>query len=116
MQTRDQIATRAAKLIEDAVRCVFCGQPDEPALHDNAKCPATRETEGAGTETCIACSIPFKDGDRVLNDTSGGALHAACCGPERESYTNADGGPLGPDDPIPEGYLWRPWPKRVVGA
>lgn len=67
-------------------------------------------------ETCIACEVAFKEGDRVLSDVSGGALHAACCGPERESYTNGDGGPLGPDDPIPEGYIWTKWPKRAVAA
>lgn len=67
-------------------------------------------------ETCIACDIAFKDGDLVLNDASGGALHAACCGPERESYTNAAGAPLGPDDPIPEGYRWAKWPAAVVSA
>jgi hypothetical protein len=59
-------------------------------------------------EACFACLVPFKPDDLVLNDVSGGTLHAACCGPERESYTNADGDPLGPDDPIPTGYRWQP--------
>lgn len=59
-------------------------------------------------DCCFACLIPFKAGDMVLDDASGGALHAACCGPERESYTNAEGGPLGPNDPIPAGYAWQP--------
>lgn len=67
-------------------------------------------------ETCIACDVAFKDGDRVLNDASGGALHAACCGPERESYTNGNGEPLGPDDPIPEGYIWKAWPAKAEAA
>lgn len=68
------------------------------------------------TETCIACDIAFKDGDMVLNDESGGALHTACCGPERESYVNGNGEPLGPDDPIPEGYRWAKWPAAVEAA
>ncbi len=67
-------------------------------------------------ETCIACAVAFKDGDMVLNDASGGALHVGCCGPERESYTNADGDPLGPDDPIPTGYAWTKWPSKAEAA
>lgn len=66
------------------------------------------------TERCIACAAPFRAGDLVLPDASGGTIHAACCGPERESYTNADGDPLGPNDLIPQGYAWSPDP--VVGA
>lgn len=60
------------------------------------------------TERCVACDDPFKAGELVLPDASGGTIHAACCGPERESYTNADGDPLGPNDPIPTGYPWAP--------
>jgi hypothetical protein len=57
-------------------------------------------------ETCIACAIAFVDGDRYLPDNSGGAIHFDCCGPERESYCNADGDPLGPDEAIPEPLIW----------
>lgn len=58
-------------------------------------------------ETCIACGVAFVSGDRYLPDNSGGAIHFDCCGPERESYCNADGDPLGPDEAIPEPQIWR---------
>jgi len=57
-------------------------------------------------ETCIACDVPFVDGDLVYSDASGGMIHAACCGPERESYTNADGEPLKNGEPIPAPWKW----------
>jgi hypothetical protein len=53
---------------------------------------------------CIACNVALKDGDLVHHDASGGLIHAACCGPERESYTGADGDPLKEGEPIPQ-----PW-------
>lgn len=56
-------------------------------------------------ECCIACDKPFQDGDRYFPDTDGGYIHADCCG-DRASYTNADGEPLGPTDPIPEPSVW----------
>lgn len=58
------------------------------------------------TEKCIACVKPFAADDMVLTDASGGLIHRDCCGPERESFTNAEGEPLGPDDPIPTGFRW----------
>lgn len=58
------------------------------------------------TEPCLACSIAFVPGDKYFPDVSGGFLHAGCCGPERESYVNADGEPLGPDDALPEPSIW----------
>lgn len=69
---------------------------------------AGRTERGDDEERCIACDVPFVFGDKVLNDSSGGLIHAACCGPERESYVNANGDPLGPDDPIPTGWAWKP--------
>src|SRR4051812_7987354 len=33
-------------------------------------------------DACIACAVPFKEGDLVLGDAGGGEIHAACCGPE----------------------------------
>lgn len=57
---------------------------------------------------CIACDIPFEDGDMVYwcsDDT--GHIHADCCGPERESYVNPDGSPLKDDEPIPQPFAWR---------
>lgn len=56
--------------------------------------------------TCIACEKQIKFGDRVYDDASGGTIHAACCGPERESYTGPDGAPLKDGDPIPEPWVW----------
>jgi len=55
---------------------------------------------------CIACLKPLAWGDRYYSDQSGGFIHADCCGPERESYVNGDGEPLGPNDPIPEPSIW----------
>jgi len=57
-------------------------------------------------EECIACDAPFKPDDMAMTDESGGFIHVYCCGPERESYVNAQGEPLGPDDPIPTGFRW----------
>lgn len=59
-------------------------------------------------ELCIACDMPFEDGDMVYwcsDDT--GHLHAECCGPERESYVNEGGEPLKDGEPIPEPFAWR---------
>lgn len=59
-------------------------------------------------ECCIVCEEPLEDGDMVYwenNDT--GHIHAACCGPERESYVNADGEPLKDGEPIPAPFAWR---------
>lgn len=55
-------------------------------------------------ERCIACNGILLDDDMVYADADGGTIHAKCCGPERESYTGEDGGPLKPGEPIPE-----PW-------
>ena len=60
------------------------------------------EDPGA-TERCIACGVPLVPGETVLSDAEGGIIHTACCGPEREAYTGADGEPLKPGQPIPRG-------------
>lgn len=57
-------------------------------------------------ETCIACERAFRDGDPYLPDVSGGFIHHACCGPERESYVGPDGEPLKPGDPLPIPEIW----------
>lgn len=54
---------------------------------------------------CFVCAVPFKDGDPYYPDASGGSLHAACCGPERESYT-IDDRPLRDGEAIPEPSIW----------
>ena len=59
-------------------------------------------------ECCVACDVPFEEGDLVYwcsDDT--GHLHAECCGPERESYVNADGSPLKDGDAIPAPFEWK---------
>lgn len=62
-------------------------------------------------ERCIACLIPFKEGDKVHDDTSGGQIHADCCGPERESYVGDSGEPPREGEPIPEPYIWTADPR-----
>lgn len=99
----------------EVVPCSYCGGAGS---NENGYC---RQCGGGGAEQrplaplpteeadcCIACAVALKPGDLVLDDASGGLIHAACCGPERESYVNADGDPLGPDDPIPTGWPWQP--------
>jgi len=66
--------------------------------------------DAVDVDRCIACDMPFKDGDAVYDDVSGGSLHAACCGPEVESYVDAAGEPLKPGEAIPAPYIWRAQP------
>lgn len=59
-------------------------------------------------EACEACGVAFKDGDMVYwRSDDSGYIHAECCGPERESYVNADGEPLKDGEPIPQPFAWR---------
>lgn len=55
---------------------------------------------------CLACRLSLQIGDKVLLDVSGDWIHAACCGPERESYVNAAGEPLKEGEAIPEPFTW----------
>lgn len=75
-----------------------------------AVAPYNRDEDGEPLDRCFICAVPFKLGDRVLPDVSGECGHAACYGPDRESYVKdlETGEPLGPDDPIPAGHLWEP--------
>ncbi len=57
-------------------------------------------------ESCIACDLAFVEGDLVRWDVSGGCIHAACCGPDRERYVGSDGEPLKDGDPVPEPWRW----------
>ena len=60
-------------------------------------------------EGCVACGEPFKAGDMVLDEVNGGEAHVACCGTDRDGYVNLDTGEqIGPDEPIPTGYPWKP--------
>lgn len=55
---------------------------------------------------CGICRLGFVEGDPCLTDVDLGPVHAACCGPERESYVGADGEPLKPGEPIPTPWIW----------
>lgn len=55
---------------------------------------------------CIACDETFVNGDKFFRDVSGGHIHAACAGPEREGYVDENDEPLVPDTPIPEPQVW----------
>ena len=68
----------------------------------------SRRSKGEGEdEPCIACDLPIKPGDPYYPDVSGGNLHAECAGPERESFTGADGEPLKDGEPIPKPSIWQ---------
>ncbi|WP_375274447.1 DUF3850 domain-containing protein [Methylorubrum thiocyanatum] len=62
------------------------------------------------TPRCGICDKPLIAGQRVMQDVELGTVHAACCGPEREAYVKdiETGEPLGPNDPIPQGYVYEP--------
>jgi|GEM_PF-3694418 hypothetical protein len=52
---------------------------------------------------CLACGEPLYDGDPYYPDYNNGSqLHAYCCGPELEGFTDGDGNPLPPGSAIPE--------------
>lgn len=58
------------------------------------------------TPRCLACDEALRDGQEVYADVGDGIIHAACCGPERESYVGADGEPLKDGEPIPTPWRW----------
>ena len=55
-------------------------------------------------DRCIACDKILDEDDLVYSDEGGGSIHASCCGPEPESYVNANGDPIKAGEPIP-----KPW-------
>lgn len=68
-------------------------------------------------ETCSACGETIEDGDPVFYDFGeSGHIHAACCGPERESYCGPDGEPLGEHEPIPEPWIYGTNPQARAGT
>ncbi|EHP94935.1 hypothetical protein [Methylorubrum extorquens] len=77
--------------------------------------PAGQSTDD-GTDRCEVCNKPLIAGQRVMQDVELGTVHTACCGPEREAYVKdvETGEPLGPNDPIPQGYVYEPGPSRPV--
>ena len=77
-----------------------------PSIHGVFHSFAAEWKRKWGGEPCIACAKTMVDGDRYYSDASGGFIHADCCGPERESYTGADGEPLKDGEPIPGPSIW----------
>lgn len=68
-------------------------------------------------EICFACGEPLLPGQLVLQDVEEGLMHRACCGPEREAFCNlATGEPLGPDEPLPEGFPYAPATTKAPDA
>jgi hypothetical protein len=93
----------------DVVACSYCGGAGSNEHGYCRQCGGTGAMQQQRQEEasrCIACDELLKVGELVLPDESGGLIHASCCGPERVSYTNGNGDPLGPDDPIPTGWAW----------
>ncbi len=91
-----------------AVRPTNWDDADDPhavaawtALQDALK-PADPDDLGCGI-----CALGFVQGDPCLTDIDLGPVHAACCGPERESYVDlATGEPLKEGQPIPTPWTW----------
>lgn len=90
-----------------AVRPTNWDDADDPhagaawtALQDALK-PADPDDLGCGI-----CALGFVQGDSCLTDVDLGPVHAACCGPERESYVGPDGEPLKDGQPIPTPWIW----------
>jgi hypothetical protein len=82
---------------------------------DDVTTPAQIAAHPAGqseddTERCEICDEPLIAGQRVMQDVELGTVHANCCGPEREAYVKDvdTDEPLGPHDPIPQGYVYEP--------
>ena len=68
-------------------------------------------------EICFACEEPLLPGQLVLQDAEEGLMHRACCGPERDAFCNLETGePLGPDEPLPEGFPYAPATRKAPDA
>lgn len=55
-------------------------------------------------DSCLACEVEFKHGDKYLPDIGGGSLHFACLGPEAECYVDLETGVQ--LDAIPDPLIW----------
>ncbi|WP_439604533.1 hypothetical protein [Shinella sp.] len=69
------------------------------------------EGEPDPEHTCITCLQPLEEHDPAYYSEDG-IMHALCCGPERESFYNADERPLVEGEPIPRPFFWSANPKR----
>jgi hypothetical protein len=73
--------------------------------------PAVDASDAPDHPICDLCQKPLLPGDMCLTDYTLGTVHAACCGPERESYVDLETGePIKEGEPIPEPYVWTPDP------
>lgn len=57
-------------------------------------------------DRCEACNEALREGDQVYWSTDGGYLHAECLGSDPENFTDSDGNPLKPGDPIPSSFAY----------
>jgi len=101
----------ARSLTADETRLVEQALRDSGELVETLSSPSDPSSDD--TDTCIACAVPLVDGDMVYSDAGGGCIHAACCGPERESYVGNDGKPLKDGEPIPAPWPWTADPSST---
>lgn len=113
-QMKAEIATLTARL--QAAEAELARIKAGPIVYGRVPPARLRMVPADEAEHCIACDKPMKPGDLYYPDASGGEIHAECCGPERESYTGADGDPLAEGEPIPEPLIWEPVAERIVPA
>ena len=95
-----------------------------PSNWDDDEDPAQREAWAAleallkptdeDGAACGICELALVEGDHCLTDVDLGPVHAACCGPERESYVGPDGEPLKEGEPLPTPWKWTDGPRQVV--
>ena len=85
---------------------MLAAAPSPPSHGTSLSAPEQAVGSAEEADRCIACAEWFEEGERYYPDAGGGFIHADCCGPERESYTGADGGPLKPGEPIPKPLIW----------
>lgn len=99
----------AARLVMDVRPCNW-DDPEDPAQAAAWSALEAALTPGPDELGCGICTLGFVEGDPCLNDVDLGPVHAACCGPERESYVGADGEPLKDGEPVPTPWKWSAGP------
>lgn len=104
-------STEGAGVKEPAVLSV-AAEAEANGMPVTARCLRKLAAKGGRTMSdrphCIACAQPIKPGDFVFNDVSGDLIHAACAGPERESFVRDldTAEPLRKNDPKPRPWKW----------